>query len=105
LTPDSVEAAVIHPFQLFDACLGREADQGENGLAGPAVGVRELSMSPFRAARVRYFLREKSVADLQSVATTALQSKGRQSLPRLLTDFCEEPTHANSSSAEQRHRL
>ncbi len=57
-------------------CICGEA-AGDPKLAALMVGlgIRELSMSPFRAARVRYLLRRVCVSDLKSRAQKALQAK------------------------------
>lgn len=51
---------MIHPLQLSDACLSREADQGENGLAGPAV---EAATWPVRLGFLAYFCEEPTHAN------------------------------------------
>ena len=48
------------------------------------LGVRQLSMSPLRAARVRYLLRETHIEELQALAKRALHGKSPADVRRLL---------------------
>ena len=59
------------------------------------LGVRELSMSPLRAARVRYLLRESSLPQLEELAESALASTSSAAVRQLLTDL---PSHLDTSS-------
>jgi len=51
------------------------------------LGMRELSMSPVRAARVRYTLRETSCVVLQELAAKALECNNVQKIEALLFEF------------------
>jgi len=51
------------------------------------LGVRELSMSPVRAARVRYALRETSFVAMEELAAKALECKNVQKIEALLFEF------------------
>jgi len=51
------------------------------------LSVRQLSMSPVRAARVRYILRKSNSADLEKLAQKALDCKNVQRIESLLFEF------------------
>lgn len=51
------------------------------------MGIRELSMSPSRAASVRYLLRLACSTDLQSMAQKALQAKEASAIERVVRDL------------------
>jgi phosphoenolpyruvate-protein phosphotransferase len=51
------------------------------------LGIRELSMSPIRAARVRYVLRKASSGQLEEFASKALDSYKLQEIESLLLEF------------------
>jgi phosphoenolpyruvate-protein kinase (PTS system EI component) len=51
------------------------------------LGVRALSMSPARAARVRRLLRQKTCSELQRLAETALAMEDPRQIERLLAGF------------------
>lgn len=53
------------------------------------MGIRELSMSPFRAARVRYLLHAVSVSDLERRAQKALQAKEANSVKEAIHDLSD----------------
>jgi len=51
------------------------------------LNVSQLSMSPVRAARVRYILRKSNSVDLEELATKALDCKNVQRIESLLLEF------------------
>jgi len=51
------------------------------------LGIRELSMSPVRAARVRYTLRKTSSVELEELAAKALDCNNVQKVESLLLEF------------------
>jgi phosphoenolpyruvate-protein kinase (PTS system EI component) len=62
------------------------------------LGARELSMSPVRAARVRYLLRESSLEKLEQLADSALASKSAAAVRQLLTDLPSDLAAASLSA-------
>ncbi len=94
--------SVLHPSVLRAIAkvvrVGREAGRevcvcGEAAsyprTAGLLVGLgaRELSMSPLRAARVRYFLRDARISQLEELAERALSSRSVAAVRKLLEDL------------------
>ena len=53
------------------------------------LGVRELSMSPVRAARVRHIIRNSTLVELQETAREALESRDEGEVVALLRNVCE----------------
>lgn len=58
------------------------------------LGLRQLSMSPLRAARVRYLLRETDVSQLEQLAAKALNSSSVDEVRHLLENL---PSHSERS--------
>jgi phosphoenolpyruvate-protein kinase (PTS system EI component) len=106
----SEEHSVIHPAVLrairhvvqqcasvgcrLSVCGEAAGDVRTAGLL-VGLGVRELSMSPIRAARVRLGIRESSASELASVADRALESDTAASVSVLLNDFWHDALWRN----------
>jgi phosphoenolpyruvate-protein kinase (PTS system EI component) len=71
-----------------DVCVcGEAAGDPMTACLLVGLGVSQLSMSPLRAARVRYALRGTASHRLQHIAKQALKSDSAQSVQRLLKDL------------------
>jgi phosphoenolpyruvate-protein kinase (PTS system EI component) len=63
------------------------------------LGVRQLSMSPVRAARVRYAIRKTNSDDLEELASKALESSSLQEIQSLLLEF-ENRTQVSTAETQ-----
>ncbi len=61
------------------------------------LGARQLSMSPVRAARVRYLLRETNIDELEAVAERALQCNSAAAVRLLLQELPSRSAGAESA--------
>ena len=82
-------ARVVDAGRLADreVCVcGESASYPQTACLLVGLGVRQLSMSPVRAARVRYLLRATDLAHLEDLAADASNSSSIAAVRKLLQD-------------------
>ncbi|MFA6714612.1 MAG: phosphoenolpyruvate--protein phosphotransferase [Victivallaceae bacterium] len=83
-----------------DVCIcGEAAGYPEVACLFAGMGVRQLSMSPIRTAKVRSHVRKHDLTDLQNFAGKSLKAKSVQEVLKILEDFSINKHATQSVSA------
>lgn len=82
-----------------DACVcGEAAGYPEMACLFAGMGIRQLSMSPVRAAKVRSHIRKYKLSDLQNFAEKALKAKSVHEVRKIIEGFSREKHAARIAS-------